>query len=121
MKIAAGVDLIEVRRIETALSRFGRRFLERVYTSRELEDARGRAPSLAARFAAKEAVSKALGTGIGRIAWQEIEVLNGAEGQPVLRLHGAAAERASQLGLNEWAVSLSHTQEQAVAVVFASA
>jgi holo-[acyl-carrier protein] synthase len=119
MKIAAGVDLIEIPRIQLAINRFGKRFLDRVYTCQELEETCSRTASLAVRFAAKEAVSKALGTGIGSISWQEIEVLQGAQGQPVLHLHGAAAERAALLGLKEWAISLSHTQEQAIAVVFA--
>jgi holo-[acyl-carrier protein] synthase len=113
------VDLVEVSRIEKTIARFGRRFLERVFTPQELQLANSRASSLAARFAAKEAVSKALGTGIGSIGWQEIEVLQGTQGQPVLHLHGSAALRAAELGLREWALSLSHTQDQAIAVVFA--
>ena len=75
--------------------------------------------SLAARFAAKEAVSKALGTGIGRVAWREIEILRGPARQPVLVLSGEAQLLAQQLGLDQWTVSLSHTQGHAIALVVA--
>ena len=76
--------------------------------------------SLAARFAAKEAVAKALGTGLGEISFTEIEIIRGASGEPLLHLHGDALAAAEKLGLREWAISLSHTQEQAVASVVAS-
>jgi holo-[acyl-carrier protein] synthase len=119
MKLVTGVDLIEVRRIEQAVSRHGRRFLERVFTEREMEETGCRVGSLAARFAAKEAVSKALGTGIGRVSWREIEILRGPERQPVLHLHGEAARLAEALRLEDWAISLSHTREHALAQVVA--
>lgn len=76
--------------------------------------------SLAARFAAKEAVAKALGTGIGPVSWREIEIRRGSARQPVLLLHGAAAQLAAELGLTEWSISLSHSQETAVAVAIAA-
>jgi holo-[acyl-carrier protein] synthase len=115
----SGVDLIEIRRIQTALDRHGRRFLQRVYTDREIACYGERVASLAARWAAKEAVAKALGLGIGVIRWRDIEILNGENGAPVLRLHGAAAARAAELGLTTWSLSLSHTHDLAVAFVVA--
>jgi holo-[acyl-carrier protein] synthase len=116
----SGVDVIEIRRIRAALDRHGRRFLQRVYTDREIACYGGRVSSLAARWAAKEAVAKALGMGIGVIRWRDIEILNGDDGAPVLHLHGAAAVRAAELGLSSWSLSLSHTHELAIAFVVAS-
>jgi len=91
-----------------------------VFTERELAACKGRPDRLAARFAAKEAVSKVLGTGIGQVAWRDIEVVNDPAGRPDLRLDGQAAQLAGELGLHIWSVSLSHTQEQAVAFVVAA-
>ncbi len=119
MRLSTGIDLIEIGRLEDAISRHGSRFLERIYTPQELEEVGRNLPSLAGRFAAKEAVAKALGTGIGLIAWREIEVLRGAERAPVLHLHGSAASRAKELGLCSWSISLSHTHTHAVAVAVA--
>jgi holo-[acyl-carrier protein] synthase len=96
--------------------------LLRVYTPAEIARCRGRVPELAVRFAAKEAVSKALGVGIwwpGGISWKEAEVLSDPLGKPLVVLHGRAAERARTLGLNEWAISLSHSDENAIAMVVA--
>ena len=112
----SGVDLIEVERIDQAILRHGERFFERFFTAQELIDSGGRTTALAARFAAKEAVSKALGTGIGEIGWKEIEVVKGPGQQPVLRLHGRAREISHELGIRGWAISLSHTHEHAVAI-----
>ena len=120
-----GVDLIEVERIESAVARWGERFLRRVYTPAEIEYCAGRAGSLAARWAAKEAVSKALGTGwapqqlhdAGWIDWTEIEVLRQPSGEPSLQLTGKAQARAAALGFAGWRLSLSHTREHAVAMV----
>jgi holo-[acyl-carrier protein] synthase len=117
--IRSGVDIIEVERIDRAILRHGERFFDRFYTERELIDSNGHTPALAARFAAKEAVAKALGTGIGDIGWKQIEIVNGPRREPNLRLHGAAQRLASKLGLSAWSVSLSHTHEHAVAVAFA--
>jgi holo-[acyl-carrier protein] synthase len=119
-QIRTGVDLIDVGRIVSLLDRYGARFAHRVFTDRELEACKGRPERLAARFAAKEAVSKALGTGIGQVAWREIEVVSDSSGRPELRLDGRAGELAAELGLHLWSVSLSHTQEQAVAFVVAA-
>lgn len=117
--IRTGVDIVEVERIGLAITRFGERFFDRIYTQRERVDARGHLASLAARFAAKEAVSKALGTGIGKINWTDIEILHDDQQQPILRLHGPAEELASSLNLKQWSISLSHTQSLAIAVAMA--
>lgn len=117
--VRSGVDIIEIERIDRAILRHGDRFFGRFFTSQELIDSGGRTPALAARFAAKEAVAKALGTGIGEIGWREIEIINGPLRRPLLKLHGRAQERAEWLGLVSWAVSLSHTHEHAVAVAVA--
>ena len=116
---SVGVDIIETERIAHSLARFGDRFLQRVYTPRELSYCQGRVGSLAARWAAKEAVGKALGTGIGEVSFQEIEVINNDRLCPGLKLHGAAQQLATQLGLTSWAVSLSHTRDYAIAFVVA--
>jgi holo-[acyl-carrier protein] synthase len=117
--LRSGVDIIEVNRIDHAIVRHGQRFFDRFYTSQELIDANGQIPALAARFAAKEAVAKALGTGIGQVAWKEIEVVTGPRREPTLRLHGNAQELSETLGLTDWAISLSHTDQHAVAVAVA--
>lgn len=119
MNLRTGVDLIELERIEGVIRRYGSRFLERVFTSRELEEVGENAASLAVRFAAKEAVAKALGTGIGDVGWQEIEVLRDPSRQPNLYLSGRAASLARQLGLETWSLSLTHNQSQAIALVVA--
>ena len=120
--LRTGVDIIEIERIRTAINRHGARFLTRVYTPTELAHGQGRAESLAGRFAAKEAVSKTLGTGIWRqaVGWTDIEILrNQQSGAPQLQLHNAAADCATELGLDEWSVSLSHDRERAIAFVVA--
>jgi holo-[acyl-carrier protein] synthase len=117
--LRSGVDIIEVDRIDNAILRHGQRFFDRFYTSQELIDSDGQTPSLAARFAAKEAVAKALGTGIGQVAWKDIEVVTGPRREPMLRLHGQAQELATSMGLTDWAISLSHTEQHAVAVAVA--
>ncbi len=117
MKLATGVDLIETQRIQDAIDRHGERFLKRVFTPAEIDLCQGRPESLAARFAAKEAAAKALGTGIGDISWQEVEVLNDEQKAPLLLLSGAAAQRARLLGLTTWSASLSHNLTQAIALV----
>lgn len=117
--LATGVDMVEIHRLSAAIRRHGQRFLERIFTARELTECAGKAASLAARFAAKEATVKALGTGIGPVGWREVELRYGPEKQPQLFLHGAAAIRAEALGLSIWSVSISHTSDLAVAVVTA--
>ena len=120
-----GVDLIEVQRIASAASRWGDRFLQRVFTPAEIGYCAGRPGSLAARWAAKEAVSKALGTGwapqaphaAGWIDWTEVEVVRRSSGEPGIVLHGKALARATHLGVQGWQLSLSHTHNYAVAMV----
>lgn len=116
-RVRVGVDLIQVARIKDLLERYGDRFIHRVFTAHESDYCRDRPERLAARYAAKEAVSKALGTGIGPVSWKEIEVTHSERGEPELILRGKAAELAAQLDLHAWALSLSHTQDQAVAFV----
>jgi len=122
MIVGTGVDLCEISRMRKAiLSQHGRRLVERVYTPREIAYAERRAnryERYAARFAAKEAGMKALGTGWrGGIAWQDLEVVNQPSGRPTLVFHGKAAERAEKLGVRNVSLSLTHTVEQAMAMV----
>ena len=119
-RLAAGVDAIETARIQATLDRFGRRFLERVYTENEQRYSRGRPEELAVRFAGKEALSKALGTGMRGVSWRELEILNNKRGKPFVRLHGAAAARAEQLGLTAFEISLTHSRDLAIAFVVAT-
>jgi holo-[acyl-carrier protein] synthase len=120
MILKSGIDLIEIVRIQGVLERHGERFLKRVFTELEIRQCRGRAEALAVCFAAKEAASKALGTGIGPISWRDVEILHKWSGEPYLVLHGAAKAIAKELGLTNWSVSLSHSRENAVAVVVAA-
>ena len=120
MKLACGVDILEIERMHSAIQRHGERLLRRIFTETELAEVGDNPASLAARFAAKEAVAKALGTGIGAVGWQEIEIRRGPARQPILELHGAARQLADELGLVNWAISLSHTQEQAIAMAVAT-
>jgi holo-[acyl-carrier protein] synthase len=119
MKLTTGVDLIEIERIQDAIERHGERFLQRVYTDRELDLCGQASASLAVRFAAKEAVAKALGTGIGEVRWQDIEILRDEARAPLLYLHGQAEALAALLGLRTWSLSLSHTGSHAIAFVVA--
>ncbi len=118
--LSVGVDIIEIDRIARAICRHGDRFLQRVYTPGEIGYCRGRVAELAVRFAAKEAISKALGTGLVGISWSEMEILADERGKPTIHLYGRAASRASDLGLDEWAVSLTHSDDHAVAMVVAT-
>jgi holo-[acyl-carrier protein] synthase len=122
--MVVGVDLIEVARVERALERHGERFLSRVFTPAEVAYCRGRAAELAVRFAAKEAVSKALGVGMRLLArdgigWRDVEVLGNHRGKPLVHLYGRAADYAVEQQLAEWEISLSHSRAQAIAVVVA--
>ena len=121
MIIGSGIDLVEIARIQQSLDRFGQRFLNRVYTPAEQAYCmrkRNAAESLAARFAAKEAGAKALGTGISRgVNWLEIEVTRETGGRPTLRFHGRAASIAQHLGATHAALSLTHTGDLAMASV----
>jgi holo-[acyl-carrier protein] synthase len=112
-----GLDIIEIARIEAAVERWGERFLRRIYTEEELRLSRNRAPALAVRFAAKEAVMKALGTGRKGVGWREIEVVSNDSGKPLVYLYGRAQKEAEELGLGELAISLSHSREYALASI----
>ena len=118
-RVCTGVDLVEIKRFATAVERHKERFLLRVFTSRELAEVGESLASLAARFAAKEAVAKAFGTGIGAIRWQEVEILRGPARQPELQLHGEALRLAETQGLRYWSLSLSHDRDYAIAMVVA--
>ncbi len=116
-----GVDIIEIARVKKAVEASDR-FLPRIFRPEELEHLSGansRWPFLAARFAAKEAAAKAIGTGIGRVKWTDIEVACERTGRPFIRLYGAAKEAAARLGVSELALSVSHSREYAVAFVVA--
>ena len=119
--LRVGVDAIEIARIERAiLSGHGKKFLKKIYTKREANFCKGRIPELAVRFAAKEAISKALGRGLLRkspLKWQEIEILPDKYGRPEVYLSGKAKEVAEELGLQEIAISLCHLRNLAIAFV----
>ena len=114
-----GVDIVEIPRVRRVADRYGQRFLDRVYTEREQTYCRGRARQLATRFAAKEAVMKALGTGVRGVPWKDIEVVRRLGRAPTIELHGKAAAHARHMGISQFAVSLSHSNEMAVAFVVA--
>jgi holo-[acyl-carrier protein] synthase len=113
-----GIDIIRVARIRETLARFGSRFSERVLTPAERRYVRDRPETMAGRWAAKEAVSKVLGLGVRGIGWREIEVERLPTGQPAVVLHGRAARRAEQLGMERIALSISHESDYAVAIAF---
>ena len=113
-----GIDIIRVSRIRDSLARFGDRFTQRVLTPNEIKYVRGRAETMAGRWAAKEAVSKVLGLGVRGIGWRDIEVERLPTGQPAVKLHGRAARRAEQLGMGRIAVSISHESDYAVAIAY---
>ena len=117
---AVGIDVIEVDRVRRVLERHPQRFLNRVYTPEEAAFCRGRVPELAARFAAKEAVMKALGTGARSVAWRDIEVLPDRRGKPMVYLYGGAEARAEQIGLEAMDISLAHIDAFAIASVVCS-
>jgi holo-[acyl-carrier protein] synthase len=113
-----GIDIIRVSRIRESLNRFGDRFTQRVLTPTEQAYVRGRAETMAGRWAAKEAVSKVLGLGVRGIGWRDIEIERLPTGQPAVKLHGRAARRAEQLGMGRVAISISHESDFAVAIAY---
>jgi holo-[acyl-carrier protein] synthase len=113
-----GIDIIKVDRIRASIERFGQRFEKRVLTPGEQRYVRMRPETFAGRWAAKEAVSKVLGLGVRGIGWRDIEVERMPTGQPAIRLHGRAAARAEQLGMDRIAVSITHESDYAVAIAF---
>jgi holo-[acyl-carrier protein] synthase len=119
LTLAAGVDAIEIERVQKTLKRHPERFLRRVYTDLEIAYCRGRVRELAVRFAAKEATMKALGTGVRGIGWREIEILSDRRGKPLVYLHGRAAARAAAIGMGQPEVSMTHSDLLALAFVVA--
>jgi holo-[acyl-carrier protein] synthase len=119
--IGSGIDIAEVDRIEQSIERYGHRFINRIYTEAEIryvERKANRFERYAARFAAKEAGMKAIGTGWSHgVRWRDFEVTNLASGKPTLRLHGRAAEIAQQLGVRSVSLSLTHTRSEGMAFV----
>lgn len=118
--VEVGIDVVEIDRIGAVLARFGERFLRRVYTDREQERYGTRPSELAARFAAKEAVMKVLGTGVQGVRWRDIEVLPNRRGKPIVVLYDTAAARAELLGFSHVAISLTHSRSEAMAIVVAT-
>lgn len=116
-KLCLGIDIIEIARIDRAISRWKENFLQRIYTKAEIATYRNRRSALAARFAAKEATMKTLGTGNRGLRWKEIEILSDDNGSPQIRLYGKAYARAKEQGIDNLRVSLSHTRDYAVASV----
>ena len=114
---AVGIDMIETDRVAAVLAKHPERFLQRVFTPAEVAFCRGRVPELAARFAAKEATMKALGTGARSVAWRDIEVLPDRRGKPIVYLYGGAKRRAETIGLDAIDVSLTHLASFAMAAV----
>lgn len=117
--IATGVDLLRIDRLTRLDPAIKQRFLTRVFTPGEIEECTGKDASLAGRFAAKEAAVKALGCGFGKVGWRDVEILSDEQGRPRLILHDAAREYAEQAGWFSWSISISHTAEDALAMVSA--
>ena len=117
--IYTGIDIIEINRIVDVKKRFNKRFLKKIYTDQEILYCKDRGPQLASRFAAKEAMMKALGTGIRGIPWKSIEVTRERGKAPKILLHGAAKKKAKELKIHNIALSLSHSKNLAVASVVA--
>jgi holo-[acyl-carrier protein] synthase len=116
-KFAVGIDIIEIERVRDVIARHGDRFLKRIYTDDEITHCRGRVSELAARFAAKEAVMKALGTGVRGVSWRDIEILPNRRGKPLIFLYGRGEARGERIQLRGLEVSLTHSREFAIASV----
>ena len=121
MKHYTGIDIIEISRIKLAMARWGERFLRRIYTEAELQICRNKPQALAVRFAGKEAIMKLLGTGVRGVCWRDIEILAHPTGKPLINLYGGALKQSRRLCLSDIAISLSHSNEYAVASVFSTA
>ena len=119
MILRSGIDLVEINRFGDLKPELRTRFLQRVFTDQELADCGDHDHKLAGRFAVKEAVAKALGTGIGLVSWKEIEVISNESGEPQLLLHAKARQQAEKLGLTQWSISISHTGEHAIGLTVA--
>ena len=119
MNLRSGIDTIELSRLDEIRPEIRTRFIQRVFTEKEVEQARDQTDVLSGLFAAKEAVSKALGTGIGYVNWRDIEIIHLKSGQPTIVLHGNAETVANKLGLTTWSVSISHDRNKAIAIAVA--
>jgi holo-[acyl-carrier protein] synthase len=119
MILRSGIDTIETSRLKNIRTSIRERFIKRVFTTKEIAQARDSIDALSGLFAAKEAVAKALGTGIGHVHWQDIEILHLSSGQPIVALTGNAKTVADQLGLKTWTVSISHDRNKAIALAVA--
>jgi holo-[acyl-carrier protein] synthase len=119
VNVAVGIDMIEVARVRKVYEHHGDRFLQRVFTEEEVRQCRGKVTRWAGRFAAKEAISKALGTGLHGVAWREMEIVQLHSGRPTVRLHGAASRRARQLGLSAFDVSIADLSQFSIAIAVA--
>ena len=119
LKVFTGIDLAEVHRLREVRTALRERFYRRVFTPAELAEIGDSFEDAAGHFAAKEAASKALGTGIGYVAWHDLEILHGQWGAPQLFLYGRALQVAEKLGWSSWSVSITHSTELAAAVVTA--
>jgi len=117
--IKCGIDVVKISRLDEISPAIRARFIQRVFTSLEQAQLQNDSEALAGVFAAKEAVAKALGTGIGKVHWQDIEIIHSPKGEPEVRLHGQATEVASARHLSEWAVSITHDGGMAVAMAVA--
>jgi holo-[acyl-carrier protein] synthase len=119
VNVAVGIDIIEVGRVRKVFEKHGERFLSRVFTPNEVRQCRGKVSRLAGRFAAKEAISKALGTGLHGVAWREMEVVQLRSGRPTVTLHGNAKRRAELLGISAFDVSIADLAEFSIAIAVA--
>jgi holo-[acyl-carrier protein] synthase len=119
VNVAVGIDIIEVERVRKVFERHGERFLHRVFTGNEILQCRSKVTRLAGRFAAKEAMSKALGTGLHGVKWREMEIVQLRSGRPSVRLHGFAKLRAQQLGLSAFDVSIADLAQTSIAIAVA--
>ncbi len=117
--LSSGIDMIEIALIERAMTRHGEPFFRRLHTDHEIQFGNGRPARLAGRFAVKEAVAKALGTGIGEFNWTDIEVVCDGLGKPDLVLHNKAQSMAAAQGLVQWSISISHTETHAIGLAVA--
>jgi holo-[acyl-carrier protein] synthase len=116
VNVAVGIDIIEVERVRKVYEKHGERFLARVFTQNEVQQCRGKITRLAGRFAAKEAISKALGTGMRGVKWREMEIVQLHSGRPSVRLHGIANQRARQLGLSAFDISIADLAQLSIAI-----
>lgn len=116
-RIPVGVDIVEISRIRKAIATWPNTFMERIYTQSEIINCKNVASRLAARFAAKEAVMKALGTGATGVNWHDIEVVSNDNGAPSIQLYGRAHDKAQENGIKEFSISVSHSEKYAVAFV----